>query len=95
MMGSDFGALAKALAMSAWEREEPVLIERLACGWRESGRRTRAVTVWERDRASARTEEPVRPLAPRRKMRIVRSDFCVFDLLRYGTSRSDGRFSVR
>ena len=95
LMGSDFGALANALAMSAWERGEPVLMERLACGWRESGRRTRAVTVWERDKASARTEEPVRPLAPRRKIRMVRSDSCVFALLRYGTSRSDEGLSVR
>ena len=45
VMGSELGGVAKALAMSAWESGEPIVIERLGCGSRESGRRTRAVTV--------------------------------------------------
>lgn len=71
VMGSDLGAEAKAWEMSVGVRGVPVMMERLACGVRASGRRTRAVTVWLRARASARARPPVRPLAPRRRIRIV------------------------
>lgn len=41
---------------------------RFGCGRIEEGVRTRAVTVWDRWRASERTIRPVRPLAPSRRM---------------------------
>lgn len=70
-MGSEEGAEAKAFLMSSWERGVPEM--RVRSGWvgMASGRRTRAVMVWERERASERTRVPVRPLAPRRRRRIA------------------------
>lgn len=69
--GSESGAAAKAREMSVGSRGVPVTTVRLRCGLRASGRRTRAVTVWLRARASARARAPVRPLAPRRRILIV------------------------
>ena len=56
--------------MSDWASGVPVVTERFGRAERDSGRRTRAVTVWLRDSASEMTREPVRPLAPRRRIRI-------------------------
>ena len=69
-MGSEEGALAKAAWISAFWVGVPVIGVREGWVWRTSGRRTRAVIVWERERASVRTWAPVRPEAPRRRMRI-------------------------
>lgn len=74
LMGSEAGAVAKAVFMSVGERGVPVVMERLGWAERASGRRTRAVTVWLRERASEMTREPVRPLAPRRRTRIVKDE---------------------
>ncbi len=71
LMGSEAGAVAKAVFMSVRERGVPVVMERLGWAERASGRRTRAVMVWLRESASEMTREPVRPLAPRRRTRIV------------------------
>ena len=70
-MGSDPGAEAKALETSARLSGVPVMMERFGCGARASGRRTMAVTVWLRARASAMAREPVLPLPPRTRIRIV------------------------
>lgn len=71
LMGSDGGALANAVDMSVEDRGVPGTMDRLARGGRASGRRTRAVIVCLRARASATAREPVRPVAPRRRMRIA------------------------
>lgn len=78
LMGSDFGAVAKAVLMSAWESGVPVTMETLGWAERASGLRTSAVTVWLRERASEMTREPVRPLAPSSRTRII-SDQAVDD----------------
>lgn len=70
-MGSDGGAAVNAFLMSDLERGVPVWMETLGWAERASGRRTSAVMVWLRERASERTREPVRPLAPRTRTRIV------------------------
>lgn len=76
-MGSAAGAEAKAERMSVAERGVPCWIERedglaAAAAARAAGRRTSAVTLWFRDRASVRTWVPVRPVAPRRRMCMVK-----------------------
>lgn len=71
LMGSDLGALAKAVLMSVWDIGVPGTMVTLGWAERASGLRTSAVTVWLRERASERTREPVRPLAPRSRTRIV------------------------
>ena len=83
LMGSEGGAAAKAADTSVGERALPPMMERLGCGGRAAGRRTRAVTVWFRARASARARVPVRPVAPRRRMRIF-GDGCSRRCLVFG-----------
>lgn len=46
------------------------MIVRFGCGVREEGSRARTVTVWLRERASARMRRPLRPVAPEMKMCI-------------------------
>ena len=69
-MGSFGGALVNADLMSVWERGLPVTMETFGCAVTVLGRRTSAVMVCERETASEMTWVPVRPLAPRRRMRI-------------------------
>lgn len=52
-------------------------MDRLFWDVRASGRRTRAVIVCWRERASVMTWAPVRPLAPRRRMRIMVIENCM------------------
>jgi hypothetical protein len=66
--------------MEGVERGEPVVIVRPGAGVREVGSRTRAVTVWEAERASWRMSFPVRPLAPRRRMCIFFIVFIVIEV---------------
>ena len=75
LMGSDWGALAKVLVMSSVESGEPVVMDTLLA-WvaRVSGLRTRAEMVWPLRRASEMMAVPVRPLAPRSRIRMVNNE---------------------
>jgi hypothetical protein len=67
-----FGDEVMAVEMSVALRGEPVIIVRPGVEVSEEALRTKAVTVCEFWRAVCRIKDPVRPVAPRRRICIFR-----------------------
>jgi hypothetical protein len=75
----------RAVVMAEVSRGEPLEIERLGWGSRDEEGRISAVTLWPRFRAESRTNRPVRPVAPMRRMsgrelevEVDMMDMCIF-----------------